>query len=368
MISQTIKKNRWRRLALAVVTLTTCFLISVNSVTGNEAVPEEVIGDFVLRAGDPSLAKWTIPASPAKLEHKSSEAEINLGRTLFFDKRLSSNQDRSCASCHRPELGWSDGLPTALGLNGKPLKRATPSLYNTSYATIFMWDGSANTLEEQALKPIFSPEEMGGEPAEILPRLRGDTYYLQTFAQLYPRDLISESTIGRAIAAFERTIVSRDTRFDQWIAGDTLALTAAEIRGFGVFLDPKRGSCGTCHAAPLFTDEGFHNIGLKSFGDDNPDLGRYKIRPVKLMRGAFKTPSLRNIALTAPYFHDGSAQTLSDVVDHYIKGGDVKNNLSPEMKNIILNAQEKRDLIAFLNALSERSNEPGLESIGLATD
>ena len=130
-------------------------------------------------------------------------------------------------------------------------------------------------------------------------------------------------------------------------------MTSSEVRGFGVFLDPDRGSCATCHAPPNFTDDGFHNIGLESFADPNPDLGRHNIRPVKLMRGAFKTPSLRNIALTAPYFHDGSAQTLEDVIEHYQQGGVARENLSPEMKNIELDTQEQTDLIAFLRAISE---------------
>jgi len=367
MISKTIKNARWRRLAWVFATLAPCLAISVNTVTGNEVPQHEIVGEVVLRAGDPTLARWTVPPLPES-NHKNPEAQANLGRTLFFDKRLSANNNRSCASCHRPELGWSDGLPTALGLNGKPLKRATPALANLAFSSIFMWDGSAATLEEQALKPIFNPEEMGGKPAEVLPMLRGDTFYRQTFAKLYPGEMISESTIGRSIAAYERTLIVRNTPFDQWIAGNTLALNPSQVRGFGIFLDPNRGSCGTCHAAPLFTDDGFHNIGLKSFGNENPDLGRHKIRPVNLMRGAFKTPSLRNIALTAPYFHDGSAKTLEEVVEHYARGGDVKHNLSPEMKNIELNAQEKQDLIAFLNALTEDSSKPGLDSIGLATD
>jgi len=292
---------------------------------------------------------------------------VALGRKLFFDKRLSVNKDRSCAFCHRPELGWSDGRATAEGLDGQSLGRATPSLANAAYGTIFMWDGSVATLEQQATQPVFSVNEMGLGPEEMRTRLGEDSVYRELFAQLFPDQEIDVAAVSTAIAAFERTIIVNDTRFDQWIDGDATAMTSAEVRGFGVFLDPDKGSCSTCHAAPNFTDQGFHNIGLESLSDANPDLGRYNIRPVKLMRGAFKTPSLRNIALTAPYFHDGSAETLMDVVDHY-NGGGVQDNLSPEMKDIELSAQEKNDLIAFLHAISESSQNLQQNSISVAPE
>jgi len=231
-----------------------------------------------------------------------------------------------------------------------------------------MWDGRAASLEEQALAPVFNPDEMGSDPEELFARLQSDEFYRRTFAELFPKEPINEVVVGRAIAAFERTLVVRNTRFDQWIAGDHTALSASEVRGFGIFLDPDRGSCGTCHAPPNFTDDGFHNIGLKSFANENPDLGRYEIRPVRLMRGAFKTPSLRNIEFTAPYFHDGSAQNLEEVIEHYLHGGDVKDNLSPEMKDIDLDVYEKRDLIAFLRALTVARNSSPQISIGLALD
>ena len=333
----------------------------------------EIVGEFSLRSGDASLEIWKLPPAPGSIKPKlntdkdDADALVELGRKLFFDKRLSVNKDRSCAFCHRPELGWSDGRATAEGLEGQALGRATPSLINAAYGTIFMWDGRAASLEQQATQPVFSVDEMGLEPEELRARLREDSVYREVFAKLFPDQEIDVAAVSTAIAAFERTIIVNDTRFDQWIDGDATAMTPAEVRGFGVFLDPDRGSCSTCHAAPNFTDQGFHNIGLESPSDANPDLGRYNIRPVKLMRGAFKTPSLRNIALTAPYFHDGSAESLMDVVEHYMEGGDTEN-LSPEMKDIELSRQEINDLIAFLHAISETPENSQQNSLSVATE
>ena len=374
MVSLLKKNKSWTRVVLIFATLAPS-LAGSGELTENYGEVPEILGDFVLQAGDSSLAGWRLPppsqlqtSLQSKIDIKKSELLVSVGRALFFDKKLSADHSRSCASCHRPELGWSDGLPTATGLSGAPLARATPSLFNAVYGTIFMWDGRASSLEEQALWPVFDPNEMGTDPEALIPRLRDDAFYRRTFAELFPEQLINETTVATALAAFERTLVVRNTRFDQWVAGDTEALTSAEVRGFGVFLDPNRGSCSTCHAPPNFTDDGFHNIGLRSFANEEPDLGRYNIRPVKLMRGAFKTPSLRNVALTAPYFHDGSAQTLEEVVEHYVQGGEVKDNLSPEMKESKLNEQEKRDLLAFLRSLSDGPNKSQMSSIDLATD
>ncbi len=369
MVSQLTKPGYVWRVALTMALFTPSIAVPVSDTSGHEVCLDEVVGEFVLRPGDPSLARWRLPVlPPSERGAATTDSLINLGRSLFFDEQLSADRNRSCASCHRPELGWSDGLPTAVSLKGEPLARATPTLFNAAYGTIFMWDGRAASLEEQAMGPVFNPDEMGSEPGVLFARLSSDTYYQRAFEELFPEEPINEESVSLALAAFQRTLVVRNSRFDQWVAGDHNALTAAEVRGFAVFLDPERGSCGTCHAPPNFTDDGFHNIGLKSFANENPDPGRFEIRPVRLMRGAFKTPTLRNIGLTAPYFHDGSAQTLEDVVEHYIDGGDVKDNLSPEMKAIKLDAQEKADLVAFLRALTETPGSTQPNSINLASD
>jgi cytochrome c peroxidase len=163
---------------------------------------------------------------------------------------------------------------------------------------------------------------------------------------------VKEETIAKAIAAFERTVVVNDSAFDRWLAGDKKALTMAQWRGFKVFGDAGKGNCAACHSAPNFTDNGFHNIGIAKTGDGEGDPGRYGIRKVASMKGAFKTPGLRDIELTAPYFRDGSAATLKDVVEHYVRGGDDRSNLSSNMKPLNLSEQDKDDLVAFMQSLT----------------
>lgn len=333
-----------------------------------EVTTIEVAGNiYQLSAGDPSLSKWLLPTNDPNSDQNEShtKAMIALGRELFFDKNLSRERNLSCGSCHQPQANWADGLPTALPEPQYSYPRATPSLVNLTYNTIFLWDGRAANLEEQVLVPILNTDEMNLTLPELRARLNENSVYRNRFKALFGETPIDEHMFSTAVAAFERTLVSKNTRFDQWVAGDEKAMSPTEIRGFEVFLDPDKGNCSVCHAAPNFTDNGFHNIGLSSFGKKDSDPGRYKIKPVKLMRGAFKTPSLRNAAISAPYFHDGSARTLEDVISHYEKGGDVKSNLSPEMKELTLSEGEKRDLIAFLNAMSDLPSHDEIQTTEL---
>jgi cytochrome c peroxidase len=297
-------------------------------------------------------AGWRLPAVPTPLENASSGPRVELGKALFFDPRLSGNGATSCATCHNPSLGWSDGLKTAVGAGGKTLSRATPTIVNTAFNTQFMWDGRNKSLEDQALGPMKASDEMATDFTTLFERLRSMPGYVAKFDAAYPREGITEETIAKALATFERTVVSNDSDFDRWLAGDTKALSPAQWRGFRVFADPAKGNCASCHAAPNFTDNGFHNIGLKA--GSQPDAGRFNIRAVASMKGAFKTPTLRDIELTAPYFRDGSAATLRDVVEHYVRGGDDRSNISAEMKPLQLSEQEKEDLVAFLKSLTGR--------------
>lgn len=299
------------------------------------------------RAAD---AEWRLPPPPMPAGNESTPPRVALGKALFFDPRLSGNGATSCASCHNPSLGWSDGLKTGVGFKGTVLSRATPTIVNTAYNSQFMWDGRHRSLEEQALGPMRAADEMNTDFPATLKRLRALEGYVQMFEAAYPGEGITEDTLAKALAAFERTIVSRDSPFDRWLAGDAAALTPAQWRGFQVFLDPDKGNCAACHNAPNFTDNGFHNIGLRS--GDKPDPGRFNVRKVASMRGAFKTPTLRDIELTAPYFRDGSAATLRDVVDHYDRGGEDTSNLSTNMKRLGLSEQEKDDLVAFMRSLT----------------
>ena len=294
---------------------------------------------------------WRLPAAPAPKDNAGTPARVALGKALFFDPRLSGNGASSCASCHNPSLGWSDGLKTAVGFGGVVLGRATPTIVNTAFNTQFMWAGRKKSLEDQALGPMKAADEMNTDFPAVIARLSSIAGYRALFEKAYPGETIGEETIAKALAAYERSIVSRDSAFDRWLAGDTRALTPEQYRGYKVFADPAKANCAACHSGPNFTDNGFHNIGIRTAGA-NPDLGRFNIRKVASMKGAFKTPTLRDVELTAPYFHDGSAATLREVVDHYDRGGDDRSNLSADMKPLKLSEQEKNDLVAFLRALT----------------
>src|SRR5450432_3160046 len=271
--------------------------------------------------------RWRLPPVPFPTGNEPTPQRVALGERLFFEVRLSRSGTMSCASCHDPEKGWADGLATSRGFAGKVLPRASPSIINSAYAGILMWDGRAASLEDQALGPIDSLDEMGANSDEVaansekvLRLLNGEAGYRQAFARAYPGEAIDRQTLAKAIASFERTVVGTHSPFDQWLAGDRAAMSPQQVRGFRIFNDPEKGNCSTCHQAPHFTDNGFHNIGLASYGNASPDVGRYEIKPVAVNRGAFKTPGLRNVATTAPYFHDGSAATLTEFVEHYLSG------------------------------------------------
>lgn len=311
-----------------------------------------VYSGYVFEPGDASLQEWLIGEVPYPKDNKPTEDRIALGKMLFFDPRLSGDGNMSCATCHSPLFGWSDGLPTAKGFKSIVLGRATPTITNSAFYTLQMWDGRKKSLEDQALGPMLSSAEMNLDIGNAVSFLNENKVYLEAFEKAYQDEGVNEVTLAKALASFERTVISKNSPFDRWVKGDKKAMTKNQVNGFKVFVDPDKGNCAVCHSAPNFSDSGFHNIGLKSYGNENPDMGRYAIKPLNLMKGAFKTPTLRDITLTAPYFHDGSAKDLSEVVDHYMSGGAVKDNLSPNMKKLTLSKQERADLIAFLGVLT----------------
>ena len=300
--------------------------------------------------GDPWLRPVIVPA-PA--DNAPTAARVELGRNLFFDPRLSGSQWISCASCHNPALGWSDGLPTAIGDSMKKLRRATPTLINSAYNGVQMWDGRAATLEQQATGPIRASDEMNMDMKLLVERLASIRGYRKLFADAYPGEGISEATIGKALASFERTIVATESPFDRWRKGDASAVDASVKRGFALFTG--RANCDACHQGFNFADDGFHNIGLKAVPGMADDHGRYELRKVAVLKGAFKTPTLRDVALTAPYMHNGVYQTLEEVIDHYDRGGDVKAHLDPNIEPLNLTRSEKADLVDFLRSLTGRS-------------
>lgn len=288
-------------------------------------------------------------AAPAPMDNQPAIERTELGKKLFFDPRLSGSNWISCASCHNPGLGWSDGLPQAFGHGMGTLKRNTPTIVNVAFNNAQTWDGRFSTLEQQALGPIVDKGEMNQDLTELVKELSAIDGYRKEFDEAYPGEGISGSTIAKALAAFERTILCGESPFDRWRKGDNKAISDSAKRGFALF--EGNAKCTTCHEGFNFTDNGFHNIGVKPIKDEN-DQGRFAVKKVAINKGAFKTPTLRDVALTSPYMHNGLYRTLEEVVEHYDRGGDVKENLSPNMTALNLSAQEKADLVAFMRTLT----------------
>jgi cytochrome c peroxidase len=297
-------------------------------------------------AADPWLRP---PVVPHPADNEPTQVRVDLGKALFFDPRLSGSGFLSCASCHNPAMGWTDGLATGFGHGFQRLGRATPTVLNAAFQPLLMWDGRKNSLEDQALGPVESPGEMNMPLDELIKRLSSIAGYLPLFEKAYPGQGVSKETVAKALASFERTIVSTTAPFDRWRKGDAKAINESAKRGFALFTG--KANCALCHQGFDFSDHGFHNIGVKSLtGTD--DEGRFAHRKIKVLKGAFKTPTLRDIELTAPYMHNGMYKTLDEVVEHYDRGGDVKDNLSPNMKPLGLSVQEKHDLVAFMSTLT----------------
>lgn len=280
----------------------------------------------------------------------SPDREI-LGKTLFFDPRLSRSGIMACATCHHPAFSWSDGLPRAIGHGMQRLGRRTPTLLNLAWAGLLFWDGRARTLEEQALGPIEAPAEMNMPVTEVVAVLGRIEGYRALFEHAYPGEGITPRTIGKALATFERTIVSGVAPFDRWIGGDRTAISPSARRGFVLF--NTRARCARCHSGWNFTDGSFHDIGLAS-----EDPGRGKLLPrIQMMQHAFKTPTLRNVDRRSPYMHDGSVRDLEGALDLYDRGGDVRRpSLSAESRPLRLSAEDTVDLLAFLRTLT--SDDP----------
>jgi cytochrome c peroxidase len=296
-------------------------------------------------------AKFARPGFvPAPADNLPTPEKVALGKRLFEDKALSSNGTVACASCHDAQLSFSDGEPTGKGVTGKRLPRHTPSLWNVAFSPLLFWDGRASSLEDQAHGPVENPDEMGSTLDAAARRLAEDESYVKAFAAAFPqRPEIAPDSIARAIAAYERTLISPPTRFDAWVAGKADALTDSEVRGFALFTG--RARCIACHSGFDFSDHNFYDIGLP---DD--DRGRGKEMGLAAADHAFKAPSLRELAWTAPYMHDGSFATLEDVVRHYEGGGVPRPTRSRDMPaGLTLTDTERADLVAFLEALSSET-------------
>lgn len=277
-----------------------------------------------------------------------------LGKKLFNDKILSQDQTISCASCHIPEYAFADTLAFSKGIEGRATKRNTPSVLNMKNRPYFFWDGRAATLEQQALMPIAHPDEMGLPIKQAVARLNASSEYRKLFLRIF-KELPNSKNLGAAFAAFEHTLETDSSYFDAYI-DDLVVFTESEERGRKLFISHKT-KCFDCHRGPDFTDDQFKNIGLFD-GNALNDSGRYLITRKKEDLGKFKTPGLRNIALTAPYMHNGMFQTLEDVVEYYNNPGsfvlnpiNIDSTLSEPLS---LSKQEKTDLVAFLKTLTDQ--------------
>jgi cytochrome c peroxidase len=278
-----------------------------------------------------------------------SAAKVELGRYLYFDRRLSADESVSCASCHDPKFAFTDHAAVSTGIRSQKGGRSAPTVINRAYSLAQFWDGRAATLEEQAKGPIANPIEMGMTHGDVVARLAKVAGYRPMFAAAFGTDEVTIDRMAMAIACFERTVLSGNAPYDRYRRGDKKALTTAQVRGMSVFVD--KAKCDRCHEGGNFTLNVYANLGV---GTDKPepDVGRFAVTKDPRDWGAFKTPTLREIEHTAPFMHDGSLKTLQDVVDFYDKGGVPNKNLDANLKKLNLSDQEKQDLVAFLKSLS----------------
>ncbi|MFM1876271.1 MAG: hypothetical protein RL266_2008 [Bacteroidota bacterium] len=298
----------------------------------------------------PQVPSW-FPEMEIPVENQLTQARIDLGRKLFYDARLSRDMTVSCGSCHRQENAFTDGLQIALGIEDRLGLRNTPTLANIGYTDRMFMDGGVTTLELQSQSPIFTHVEMDFTIAGFLQRIAGDMEYERMFREAYDQEP-GAFGLSRSIAAFERTFISAHSRFDAFeYQGDVNALSEAEKRGRNLFFSSATG-CTDCHVPPLFTNFEYENIGLY---ENYVDSGRARISEVSADNGKFKVPTLRNVALTAPYMHDGSIETLAEVVAHFNSGGVGHVNQSELVRPLGLTEQERSDLVAFLGSLTDQA-------------
>jgi cytochrome c peroxidase len=288
----------------------------------------------------PAAEPLGLPAVVHPKDNPPTPEKIALGKQLYFDGRLSADDKVSCASCHDPAKGYSNGEQFATGVEGKKGGRNSPTVINAAYQRFQFWDGRAQSLEDQALGPIQNPIEMNLSLEAVVAKLNAIEGYKKQFQQVFGTEVTSAG-IAKAIAAYERTLLSGDAPYDKFKAGDKAALSEPAQRGMKLFFG--KANCSACHAGASFTDSGFHNIGVPG-----TDEGRLSITKFVGDKGSFRTPTLREIARTAPYMHDGSMKTLEEVVAHYNKGGTAHEQLDEEIFPLKLTNEQMADLVTFM--------------------
>ncbi len=329
-------------------------LVSCDTPLRYEAAPHAAALELEVPVNLPAIAAY-----PAR--NPLTEEGVALGRMLFYDPVLSKNGTVSCASCHQQDKAFSDGLALSkAGVSGEQLKRHVPSLVNLAWMNGMFWDGGAKDVESLNFGPLTHPDEMGQDLKAVAQKLQNDAHYPQLFKQAFGTDSITSAYITRALAQFERTLISGNSRYDRYVRGEANSrLNSMELEGLVLFQE----HCSSCHATDLFTDNGYHNNGLDAVFPDAHEglaLGRGRVTAQQADIGKYKTPTLRNIAFTAPYMHDGRFETLEQVLEHYGSGIQVSPSLAPQLQangkaGIPVSTAEKEKLIAFLHTLSDGS-------------
>ena len=290
-----------------------------------------------------------LDAPPVPADNALSDAKVALGKDLYFDKRLSKNGTVSCETCHNPMMGWTDHKPVSTGIHGQHGTRNAPTVLNSAYNPAQFWDGRAPSLEKQIEGPVANPVEMGFSLEGAAKRIGAIKGYAPLFAAAFGSPKVTFDRIEQAIAGFERTILSGDSPYDRYVAGDANALSPEAAKGMALFFG--KANCDACHSGKNFSDGDYHNIGV-GMASKHPDWGRYLVTKQDADRGKFKTPTLRDLPETFPYMHDGSVKTLAEVIKFYNRGGEKNKWLDPQMHPLNLDSAEQAELVAFLDALN----------------
>src|SRR5215470_10459171 len=364
--------RRWLMLLVALLGLITAAIIVIGMIPFTPDVPPAGVTN-----GDPGGGgvRRAFPEMKLRANNQMTQEKIELGRLLYFDPVLSGDNEQSCATCHHPDLGFSDGRNSSMGFGGKGIgpdrkggkevKRSAPTIWNAAYNHKQFWDGRANDLEDQARFPITSADEMNQNPDELVKELKAIPEYVRLFDKAFggaSGSAVTMENVTFAIADFERTIISNNSPFDRYAAGDPTALSVEERRGLTLFRSLKT-RCFECHGFPTFANPDFKVIGVPKMPGRPDDFGRSEIEGGEPYKNAFKVPTLRNVALTAPYMHNGRFQTLEEVIDFYANGGGKGEglelpNLDDKIRGFKLSKEEKGDLVAFLHALTDESKKP----------
>lgn len=371
--------KKWGILFLVVATIAACSITAKNKQASPAAIkiPKGTYEDTLRFLYSLSKEHWPapqidsgvvwqelgiVPESPLKPYFDSLKHLIALGNTLFFDARLSGSNQISCASCHVPDLSWTDGRERSLGHDQQENKRNSPSILNTWNYTSLFWDGRSHSLEDQAFSPINSEIEMHSDMGEVMSKLRRIAGYKPMFDSAFGDNSITPERVTEALAVFQRTVVSRKADFDHFLNGNKQALSNEALRGLHLFRTKAR--CMNCHNGALLTDNQFHNIGLTYYKRKYEDLGRYNVTKKPEDVGRFRTPSLRDVIRTRPWMHNGLFDNIEGVLNMYNAGmpqpkpkeNEAADPLFPKtdplIKKLNLSTQERNDIIAFLNAIT----------------